>query len=391
MNAAFDRKPNVLIVDDNHENLMALEASLRSENINILKATSGNEALAQLLENECAVTLLDVQMPDMDGFETASLIRQNRKTRNVPIIFVTAINKDEKYVRHGYGLGAVDYLFKPLDPGVVVAKVNAFLEIYRQRQELDMRASELENTNAALCRINSKLEVTLRELRVLNADLENFASIASHDLREPLRNVRSALQILQKKNEATLDAKSRELIRFAMDSTGRMNALICDLLEYARAGTKTFEMQSVDCGRVLDVALENLELAIQEADVQIGRSPLPVLPADPTQLLQLFQNLLSNAVKFRRDEGPAVRVRATDAGEDWVLAFQDNGIGIPDDARHRIFDLFQRLHAGTHIDGTGIGLAVCRRIVERHGGKIWVESKLGEGSTFFVSLPKRAA
>ena len=381
MNSGPNQKPNILIVDDKRENLLALDGLLKDEDSNILRATSGNEALAQLLDNDCAVILLDVQMPDMDGFETASLIRQNRKTRNIPIIFVTAINKEEKYVYRGYELGAVDYLFKPLQPLVVKAKVKAFLELYKQRREL-------ENLSVSLYHVNSKLKVSLREIRILNEDLEQFASLAAHDLKEPLRTIRSFLQLLQRKNEGKLDNDSNDYIQFAVNGAARMDHLISDLLEYARAGTKSFDLQTVDCNLILESAIQNLALTISEAQGEMIRESLPTLLGDKTQLLQLFQNLISNAIKFRGGRKPVIRVRVSNCEKEWEFAIEDNGLGIPMDEQANIFILFHRLHSRSAIDGSGIGLAVCRRIVERHGGRIWVESEPGKGSTFFFSIPK---
>jgi len=388
VSTALAEKPNILIVDDKRENLLALESLLETKETNILKASSGNEALAQLLEHDCAVTLLDVQMPDMDGFETAALIRQNRKTRNVPIIFVTAINKEEKYVFRGYELGAVDYLFKPLQPTVVQAKVNAFIEQYKQKQELNTKAVELENLNATLCQVNSKLDMSLRELRILNEDLERFASIASHDLKEPLRTIRSFLQLLERKIEGKLDSEAKDYLQFVLNGASRMNLLVEDLLKYTRAGATQLNLQAIESHEVLESAIQNLALLIEESKGKVERGTLPNVFGDRTQLIQLFQNLLNNAIKFRGDKEPGIRIHAIDRGNEWEFVFEDNGMGIAQADQEKIFALFHRLHSKSEIDGSGIGLAVCKRIVERHGGKIWVESQPGMGAAFHFTISK---
>ncbi|MDA0578610.1 MAG: ATP-binding protein, partial [Verrucomicrobia bacterium] len=233
----------------------------------------------------------------------------------------------------------------------------------------------------------AELERALVDLNRSNHDLEQFAYVASHDLQEPLRMVSSYVQLLARRYLGRIDTDADDFIRYAVDGAERMKRLINDLLAYSRLGTHSKPYHRVDCNQILKAARENLAIAIQEAAAEIESSHLPHVYGDETQLLQLFQNLLGNAVKFRGTAPPRIRFDATREWAHVHITVSDNGIGI--DAQHaeRIFDIFRRLHAQGEYAGTGIGLAVCRKIVERHGGKIWVTSQSGSGSTFHVTLP----
>ncbi|MCC9077165.1 PAS domain S-box protein [Litorilinea aerophila] len=233
------------------------------------------------------------------------------------------------------------------------------------------------------------LQRQTEELRRSNADLAQFAYVASHDLQEPLRMVTSYLQLLERRYKDKLDEDAREFIAYTVDGATRMKRLINDLLAYSRVGTRGREFAATDCNQALQQAMANLAVAIEENQAQIIAEPLPTVWADQAQLVQLFQNLINNAIKFRKEEPPRIHVWATRQPNGWRIAVQDNGIGIDPAYHERIFVIFQRLHAKTEYPGTGIGLALCKRIVERHGGRIWVESEPGQGTTFFFELPDR--
>ncbi|RLC93830.1 MAG: hypothetical protein DRI39_04605 [Chloroflexi bacterium] len=232
-----------------------------------------------------------------------------------------------------------------------------------------------------------KLTQLMTELSRSNAELEQFAYVASHDLQEPLRMVSSFLQLLARRYEGKLDEEADEFIRYAVDGARRMQGLINDLLTYSRVGTRGKPFEPTDCEEVLEQALANLHIAIEESGATVTHGPLPTVVADEGQLVQLLQNLVGNALKFRRDEPPRVHIGAEQAGDMWVFSVSDNGIGISPEYCDRIFILFQRLHSRDEYPGTGIGLAVCKKIVERHGGRIWVESEVGKGATFRFTLP----
>ncbi|MFQ5752747.1 MAG: ATP-binding protein, partial [bacterium] len=236
-------------------------------------------------------------------------------------------------------------------------------------------------------RAEKKMKRIAVELVRSNIELEQFASIASHDLQEPLRMVSSYLQLLQRRYQGKLDADADDFIAFAVDGANRMKALIHDLLLYSRVGTQGKPFKPTDCEAVFDQTVANLKLVIADNGALVKHDALPTVMADEVQLLQLFQNLIGNAIKFRKEESPQVHVAARQKGSKWVFSFRDNGIGIKPEYANRIFIIFQRLHNRNKYSGTGIGLAVCKKIVERHGGRIWVESQPGVGSTFSFTLP----
>ncbi len=229
------------------------------------------------------------------------------------------------------------------------------------------------------------------ELARSNHDLEQFAYVASHDLQEPLRAVAGPLQLLQRRYEGQLDARADEFIGHAVDGATRMQTLIDDLLSYSRVGRLDDPRAPVQSAHALELALKNLSLVIQESGAEVTHDGLPVVLGISTQLALLFQNLVANAIKFRRtDRPPRIHIRAERAGDEWRFSVADNGIGIAEQYFERIFVIFQRLHTRRDYPGTGLGLALCKRIVEHHGGKIWLQSTPGEGTTFFFTLPRAA-
>jgi PAS domain S-box-containing protein len=233
-----------------------------------------------------------------------------------------------------------------------------------------------------------QLRAIAADLARSNAELEQFAYVASHDLQEPLRMVASYTQLLARRYQGKLDQDADEFIAFAVDGARRMQELINDLLTYSRAGTRPLQLESVDTNRVVDQIIADLSAAIADSRARVLRGDLPTIQADATQLRQLFQNLIANALKFNRPGvAPDVHVSARPEDGSWVFAVRDNGIGIEAQYADRIFALFQRLHTRTEYPGTGIGLAICKRIVERHGGRIWLESEPGDGTTFWFTLP----
>lgn len=224
------------------------------------------------------------------------------------------------------------------------------------------------------------------ELRRSYTELEQFAHVASHDLQEPLRMVTNYLQLIERRYNDRLDDDGREFIHYAVDGARRMKVLIKDLLDFSRTGAGTTNRQAVQAGSLLGNALSNLKTAIEESGAQITNDPLPVVAVDPVLFTQVFQNLIANAIKFQNDAAPRVHISAERKARDWVFSVQDNGIGIDPHHRERIFRIFERLHTSEEYSGSGIGLAITRKIVEGHGGRIWVESQPGTGSTFHFSI-----
>ncbi|MBD1876577.1 response regulator [Nodosilinea sp. FACHB-131] len=227
-----------------------------------------------------------------------------------------------------------------------------------------------------------------QELARSNAELQQFAYIASHDLQEPLRMVTSYLQLLERRYKGQLDTDADDFIQFAVDGALRMRTLINDLLTYSRIGTRGHAFELTSCTAAVEQAIANLKLAIEESGAVVTYSDLPQLQADPTQLIQLFQNLISNAIKFRSEAPVRIAIAVSQTEDAWLFSVQDNGIGLDPQYADQIFVIFQRLNNRTHYPGTGIGLAVCKKIVERHGGRIWVEADLDQGATFYFTIPQ---
>jgi light-regulated signal transduction histidine kinase (bacteriophytochrome) len=232
------------------------------------------------------------------------------------------------------------------------------------------------------------LKEKTEELARSNRELEQFAYVASHDLQEPLRMVTNFVQLLAKRYQGKLDSNADDFINFAVDGAMRMWKLINDLLAYSRAGTRSHTLEPINCETILQEALDNLKVTMEESGAVVTHDSLPTVMADSLQLGQLFQNLIGNAIKFRGDERPRIHISASRNGSGWTFSVRDNGIGIAPEFTERIFIIFQRLHGPQQYPGTGIGLAVCKKIVERHGGRIWVESEPEKGATFYFTLPQ---
>ena len=247
--------------------------------------------------------------------------------------------------------------------------------------------TRIEEQNQEQTRAEARLRALTTELARSNKELEQFAYVASHDLQEPLRMVSSYTQLLEQRYRDKLDSDAHEFINYAVDGARRMQRLINDLLEFSRVSTRARALEPVDANEVLGTVRANLGAAIDDAGAEVTNEELPTVMVDPTQLGQLLQNLIGNAIKFHGAEPPRVHVNACERDREWVFAVQDNGIGIEPEYFDRIFVIFQRLHVAAEYPGTGIGLALCKRIVERHGGRIWVESKPGYGTTFFFTIP----
>jgi signal transduction histidine kinase len=362
-------RPNILIVDDRKENLLATEKVLKNLDAEIFKANSGNEALSLMLRHKFAVMLLDVQMPEMDGFEVAMLMQEHESMRCIPIIFVTAISKEEKYASQAAEIGAVDYIFKPINPDILRSKVKVYLDIYVQREHI------------------LKLNAVLRQS---NEELERFAYICSHDMQEPVRMVNSYGGLLEKNAAGLLDDKGKEYLGLITGNAQRMRKMIQDILAFSRIGREEVKIEKVDCNAVMREVLAEFETAIEEKHARLFCDNLPTLETSSTLMRMVLQNLLGNALKFQ-DGGkpPEVTIKAEREQTFWRFVVSDNGIGIDPAFHHKIFVIFQRLHRKEDYPGTGIGLSTCKKIIELCGGTIGFESTPGQGTTFFFTLPQK--
>jgi PAS domain S-box-containing protein len=494
----------ILLVDDTPENLVSLEAALSGLDEELVLANSGKEALRHLLNDDFAVILLDVRMPEMDGFEAAEMIRSRPRSRQVPILFLTGYRNEEHLFR-GYDLGAVDFLFKPIVPEVLRSKVAVFVELSRNNAKMKEQADAMRaqaevlqkaeqkfralleaapdamlmcRTDGEIVMVNSQTEVLFgvtrerllaknirtlvpawtaqsargvelmavrdrgvpfpveisfspleteegvvitsairditerkkaeEQIRQLNAnlkervlerteellrsneELQQFAYVASHDLQEPLRTVSIYAQLLARRYRGHLQGDADQFIAFIVENAGRMERLIHDLLDFSRVdgrGTDFFSQTS--CEGALDDAIRNLRSLVDESSAVITRDPLPLVFGDAVQLTRLFQNLLVNSIRYCGEDAPRVHVSAQARGGEWLVSVKDNGIGIEPQYAEKVFGIFRVLQSRDKSSGSGMGLAICRKIVSRHEGRIWVESELGKGATFYFTLPRK--
>ena len=522
----------ILIVDDNKDNVDLIEDILSGEGYTkILKASSGSEALLLIFEKLPDLLILDIMMPDMDGYEVCSALHDNKETTDIPIIMVTAKTQTED-LKRAFELGAFDYITKPYEEDELMARVQSALKLKQSKDELKrknvgysylndqyrsaidklnqqiyeqkkvekqlleseekLRKSErrystiVEEGNDAIIIVKdfkvvfgnkkateltgytleeaykldllkvinpkqglmalhmfrrrmagedvpsiyeleifhkdghvipvelsiatieyqgegadviflhdisgqkkeeARLKKTIKDLKRSNKDLDQFAYTVSHDLQEPLRMVSNYLQLLSRRYKGKLDSDADEFINYAVDGAKRMYWLINDLLLYSQVDIRGKHFEPTNCETVLNQALSNLKIAINENDAVITHDPLPIVVADDIQLTQLFQNIIGNAIKYCGKKTPEVHVSAQKKINRWVFSVKDNGIGIEPEYQDQIFQIFTRLQTNEEYKGTGIGLTVCKKIVERHGGKIWLESEPGNGSTFFFSIP----
>jgi chemotaxis family two-component system sensor kinase Cph1 len=271
------------------------------------------------------------------------------------------------------------------------SRLDVHLESIASAHDGDIQCLAAIMDISGLKRVEEEMKQLTAELKRSNEDLQQFASAVSHDLQEPLQVIKGFLALLERHSKGKLDEKAQELIRFAVEGSKRMEDIIRDLLEYSRVGTKAREFKPADCSLILNEAISNLKTSIEEERAEVTRDSLPTVMADASQLTRLFQNLISNAIKFHGAEAPRVHVSAERKGDEWLFSVRDNGIGIDMKYADTIFAAFKRLHSDDKFRGTGIGLAVCKKIVEFHGGRIWVESRPGNGSTFYFRIPLREA
>ncbi len=375
----------VLVVDDRPDNLLAVEAVLEPLGLEVIRANSGHEALRHLLTGDVAVILLDVQMPDLDGYETARMIKARARTQNIPIIFLTARDRAPEHELTAYDTGAVDYLAKPFLPEVLRGKVSVFVDLYRQAKTIDEQRILLEHRLKERDRAEANLRLQASELERSNAELERFAFVASHDLREPLQIVAGFLDLLRARQPS--NSETVDLVERALASIDGMSRLVDDLLSYSRASSGELRPEVLDLDSVLAETRAQLARRIEAADVRLTSDPLPRVLGDRWQLGRLFWHLLDNAISFRSDVEPEVHVGLTRRHDHWVLSVRDNGIGIDPDQAPRLFTILGSSRGQDDGSGTGVGLALCRRVVERHGGEIWLEGAPGRGCTASFTLP----
>jgi hypothetical protein len=405
----------ILVVDDKPANLHALESTLADTNATVVKATSGNDALIASLNHDFALAILDVQMPEMDGYELAEHLRSAERTRHVPIVFMTAY-ADEKQMFKGYGIGAVDYIVKPYDPIILLSKILAFLELDRQRAEVQRQRNRLEEIvgerTVELRRVNDKLLAEIAErkkaerevhqlneklerlvarrtaqLEAANEELEAFAYSVSHDLRAPLRAVEGFSQALLEDYRDALDDQGRDFLQRVSGEARRMARLIQDLLLLSRVTRAEMDFQPIDLSALAEEVIAELRRREPARRVAVEVTAGLAAQGDARLLRQALENLLGNAWKFtgRRREA-RIEVGAAPQQGEVCFFVRDNGAGFDMAYADKLFVPFQRLHRMDEFTGTGVGLSTVQRIIARHGGRIWADSAPEAGTTFYFTL-----
>lgn len=388
-------KCNILIVDDIEANLEAIESLLTPLNQIITRAKSGKEALQSILNNEFALILMDIQMPEINGFETAELIRGRIKSRLIPIIFVTAYRLDAEYIFLGYSTGAVDYILKPINPEILLAKVKVFIELYQQTAILKKQADSLQEINQALeseiaerKKIEGKNSELTLGIKERNIELEAFSYSVSHDLRTPLRALNSFSSLLYQKYTDAFDPEGKKYLDAIMTNAQRMNKLIDDLLAFSMVSRTELKKRKFNMNEIAHRAVEEIRSQYTQKEVIVKINDLPNTLADDNLMYQVWVNLISNAFKYsHKTATPKIEIGAYLKGENIVYYIQDNGVGFDMTYSDKLFAVFQRLHESVDFEGTGAGLAIAKVIIEKHLGSIWAESKVNEGARFMFSLP----
>lgn len=380
---------NILIVDDVPGKLLAHETVLQDLGEKIVTANSGREALELLLRHDFDVILLDVNMPEMDGFDTAAMIRQRPKYEHTPIIFITAYNTSDLDRLKGYDIGAADYIFLPVIPEVLKAKVRVFVELAKQRRIIESQAQALASQNEKQQTQILTIQELNQKLKAANEELETFSYSVSHDLRSPLRAMQGYAHALLEDYQNQLDDEGIEFLSRISKAAVRMDTLVQDVLAYTRLAKTDIQIEPIDLDTLInEIVRESRGLSDARASVTV-KSPLHSVLGHEACLTQCFSNLLENSAKFvASGNTPEIIVRTELRGALVRIWIEDNGIGI-DPAHHsRIFQMFGRVHHNSAYEGTGMGLTIVKKAVDRMGGLLGLESALGQGSRFWIELPQ---
>ncbi|UUF12796.1 MULTISPECIES: response regulator [Flavobacterium] len=399
----------VLIVDDIKANIIALKKTLELHNIDVDTAESGEEALKKILKTNYCLIIMDVQMPGLDGFEVVKILSGNKRTKDIPVIFLSALNIEKKYIFKGYESGAVEYITKPVDTDLLMLKVKTFIKIYEQQNELkgikDLLSKEIkirkeaqDNLEIKIAERTKELVLKNEELEMKNHELQQFAWVVSHDLNEPIRKIQIFIKII-KELYLKEDEKGIDYVDRTIKSAERMQTLITDLLAYSRLSAQV-KPEVTDLNVVLQEVLSDFDYLIERKNATVKATELPTIDSIPSQLRQVFQNLIGNALKFSGgDEPPLIEITAeliadksfdsptAPEGKYCRIVVKDNGIGFDEIYLDRIFIIFQSLNDRQTYEGTGIGLAIAKKIIEKHNGLITAKSEVGKGASFIIVLP----
>lgn len=387
MDSSINNKINILVVDDDPAKLLVIRTILADLDQNLIEVQSGTEALRTCLNGDFAVILLDVNMPGLDGFETAQLIRQRERSMHTPIIFVTAISTADIHITKGYSLGAVDYILTPIIPDILRAKVKVFIDLFCMQQEIKRHAIALEEANNQLENRIQEIENLNRELEISNDELESFSHSVSHDLRAPLRHIEGFTSMLYENYSSQLNERGKTYIERTKASIQNMNTLIEDLLKLSRITRHKIQKEVVDLSDLALSIANSLKQSNTERLVKFSIQENITVHGDAGLLRIALENLIGNAWKY----SGKVQEALIEFGHAELYGMEayfvrDNGVGFDSSAASNMFMPFKRFHSASEFPGTGIGLSIVHRIIRRHGGRIWAESSVGNGATFYFTI-----
>ncbi|MFD2603424.1 hybrid sensor histidine kinase/response regulator [Flavobacterium suzhouense] len=399
----------ILIVDDIRANILALKKVLQLHGLEADSAESGEEALKKILKKDYSLIIMDVQMPVMDGFEVVEILAGSNRTKDIPVIFLSAVNKEKRFISRGYETGGVDYITKPVDPDLLILKVKSFLRLYEQTHELksmkdllskeiEIRKEAQENLEIKVAERTQELVAKNEELEFSNHELQQFAWVVSHDLKEPLRKIETFVKIIDERYLPDNET-AKDYVRRTIKSAERMSNLISDLIDYSRLSSDVVP-QRLNLNAIVEEVLADLDYIVDEKMAVITVNQLPSVIGVSSQLRQLFQNLVSNSLKFSKEglppeiniTGEIISEKSFDgaldtSGKYCRITVSDNGIGFNEIYLDKIFKIFQSLNDRNAYEGTGIGLAIAKKIVEKHNGIITAKSDVGNGASFIIVLP----
>jgi CheY-like chemotaxis protein len=377
----------ILLVDDRAENLRALEAVLEPLGHTLISVRSGEEALARLLKGDVALILLDVMMPDLDGFETAELIKRREKTSEIPIIFLTAINQAMEHHLRGYEAGAVDYITKLFDAYVLRSKVSVFLDLHEKRELLQVQAEELRQRLEERDRAQRALARRTAELARSNTELDQFVQVATHEMQVPLDTMAGLLDLARERSAELADDELDLFMGRALAQVERMRGAMDELLRAARLSESLITTDVVELDEVLDYAVSDLEGVLAEKGARVNRTRLPAVRGDFWQLVELVELLVEQALGSDGADTRVVGIEATEGPDEHLVVVRHNGRGMDPADAGRVFTVLGGFGTSESDRAKEVGLATCRRIVERHGGRIWVEAQPGSEAGVCFTLP----